>query len=81
MQISVHFWSYFADLAGTRRLDLGLPEACTVEDALSRIHERFPALAAARSSTLMAVGVDYAEPGQVLREGDELSFFPPVQGG
>ena len=81
MQITVHFWSYFADLAGTRRVELDLPEASTVAEALALLHQRFPALATVRSSTLMAVGVDYAESAQVLRENDELSFFPPVQGG
>jgi len=25
--------------------------------------------------------VDYQDPSYVLKEGDELSLFPPVQGG
>jgi molybdopterin converting factor small subunit len=34
-----------------------------------------------RNSTLIAVGVDYQEKSYVLKEGDEVSLFPPVQGG
>jgi molybdopterin converting factor small subunit len=34
-----------------------------------------------RKATLMAVGVDYQSRTYVLREGDEVSLFPPVQGG
>jgi molybdopterin converting factor small subunit len=30
---------------------------------------------------LIAVGVDYQKGDYVLKEGDEVSLFPPVQGG
>jgi molybdopterin converting factor small subunit len=30
---------------------------------------------------LIAVGVDYQSRNHVLNEGDEVSLFPPVQGG
>jgi molybdopterin converting factor small subunit len=29
----------------------------------------------------MAVGVEYQQRAYVLQEGDEVSLFPPVQGG
>jgi molybdopterin converting factor small subunit len=34
-----------------------------------------------QKSTLMAVGVDYQDRACILKEGDEVSLFPPVQGG
>jgi molybdopterin converting factor small subunit len=34
-----------------------------------------------QKSTLLAVGVDYQPRHYILNEGDEVSFFPPVQGG
>jgi molybdopterin converting factor small subunit len=34
-----------------------------------------------QKSTLMAVGVDYQDRTCILKEGDEVSLFPPVQGG
>jgi molybdopterin converting factor small subunit len=42
---------------------------------------RFPKLAPAQQSLLVAVGVDYQRADYVLQEGDEVSIFPPVQGG
>ena len=33
------------------------------------------------ASTLIAVGVDYQPKDYVLKDGDEVSLFPPVQGG
>ena len=50
MQINVHFWSYFADIAGTRDLALQLPEATTVGEAMALIYQRFPTLETARKS-------------------------------
>jgi len=34
-----------------------------------------------RHSTLKAVGVDYQSEEFPLNDGDEISLFPPVQGG
>ena len=42
---------------------------------------QFPKLADAKNSTLKAVGLEYEDDGFVLSDGDEVSFFPPVQGG
>ena len=41
----------------------------------------FPALAEMKNSNLKAVGVDYQDDDFVLSDGDEVSLFPPVQGG
>ena len=81
MQIPVHFWSYFAELAGVSRAELVVGDTATVGDALAEVAVRFPKWAAVRQCSLVAVGVEYAEPRQALRPGDELSLFPPVQGG
>jgi molybdopterin converting factor small subunit len=43
--------------------------------------EHFPTLAGAKNSTLKAVGLEYEDDDFVLSDGDEVSFFPPVQGG
>jgi molybdopterin converting factor small subunit len=42
---------------------------------------RFPKLSAMKKSTLLAVGVDYQPRDYALQDGDEVSLFPPVQGG
>jgi len=81
MQITVHFWSYFADIAGARSITLEVPASSTVQEVLAVVHQRYPTLASARKSTLIAVGLDYALPEQLLQAQDELSLFPPVQGG
>lgn len=81
MRVSVHLWSYFRDLAGTSRLELELPPGSTVAVLLDAVYALYPRLAGLRNSSLIAVGVDYQRPDHVLRAGDEVSLFPPVQGG
>jgi len=81
MRIEVRFWSYFADLAGASEITLEMPTGSTVGHAMTAVELRFPALTPARRCALMAVGVDYAHVELVLNDGDELSLFPPVQGG
>lgn len=53
----------------------------TLGDLLDRLHARFPMVAAMQKSTLVAVGVEYQPRDYVLKDGDEVSLFPPVQGG
>ncbi|MBN8246651.1 MAG: MoaD/ThiS family protein [Verrucomicrobia bacterium] len=81
MNIPVHFWSYFRDLAGAAQGEVQVPEGATVETVLNAVYAAHPRLGALRQSTLIAVGVEYQGPSFVLRPGDEVSLFPPVQGG
>lgn len=32
-------------------------------------------------STLIAINMDYTDANSLLKDGDELAFFPPVTGG
>ena len=81
MTIAVHFYSYFKELTGCAETTVDLPEGGTIGDLLAQLMARFPKLAPMQKSMLIAVGVDYAERGQALKPGDEVSLFPPVQGG
>jgi MoaE-MoaD fusion protein len=81
MLVTVHFYSYFKDLTGCAEASEEIPEGTTVSELYSRLTERFPRLHDMRNSTLIAVGVDYQPKSHVLGPGDEVSLFPPVQGG
>ena len=81
MTIPVQLWSYFRDLAGEAQLAVEVAAGSTVADVLVAVYARHPKLAALRNSTLIAVGVEYQGTSYVLQPGDEVSLFPPVQGG
>lgn len=81
MNISVTFYSYFKELTGVANMIEELPEGGTLGMLHARLMTRFPKLVAMDRSTLIAVGVDYQTRDYVLKAGDEVSLFPPVQGG
>lgn len=81
MQISVQFHSYFKDLTGCAETPATPETGCTLGELHEQLMAKFPKIAAMKKSTLLAVGVDYQPRDYVLKEGDEVSLFPPVQGG
>jgi molybdopterin converting factor small subunit len=81
MRVTVCFYSYFKDLTGCARTTEELTRGSTLDDLFRALVVRFPKLSAMQKATLMAVGVDYQSRAYVLREGNEVSLFPPVQGG
>jgi MoaD family protein len=81
VQVRVHFYSYFKDLTGSAEVTEAVAPGARLEDLLQKLFIRFPKLASMQRSALVAVGVDYQAGDYVLSEGDEVSLFPPVQGG
>ncbi|SVB72528.1 uncharacterized protein METZ01_LOCUS225382 [marine metagenome] len=81
MKITVLFWSYFADLAGCKKTEIEIENGATLAKLHEAVCEQFPKLLEAKNSTLKAVGLEYEDDEFVLSDGDEVSFFPPVQGG
>lgn len=81
MKATIQFYSYFKDLTGCAQTTETLPAGSTTGDLLKALIARFPKLAGMQNSTLIAVGVEYQDRNYALKEGDEVSLFPPVQGG
>jgi len=81
IHVSIHFYSYFKELAGCQSATETLSDGASAADLLARLGQRFPRLAAMEKSALLAVGVEYQPRDYRLQEGDEVALFPPVQGG
>src|SRR3954467_11267211 len=80
-RVRVHFYSYFKTLTGCADVEQDIDVGTQLGELFDKLAVQFPKLAAMKKSTLMAVGVDYQPGSYVLKPGDEVSFFPPVQGG
>lgn len=81
MRVKVHFYSYFKELAGCTETGVDLPAGATLGLAVKKLIEEFPKFTGMQKSMLTAVGVEYQKPDYALKDGDEVSLFPPVQGG
>lgn len=68
------------DWLGATSLDV--PEDATVRVLLDHLAAgRAPVPATIWASIAVSVNREYALPGQILREGDEIGLLPPVSGG
>ena len=81
MTVRVLFFSSLRDLAGESETELELPGGASVGDLLDDLGSRIPGMAEWDSRLLVAVDQEYADRGEVLREGQEVAVMPPVQGG
>ncbi|MEO1235548.1 MAG: MoaD/ThiS family protein [Planctomycetota bacterium] len=81
IRVKVLLFASLAERAGVREIGLRLPLESVAGDVWDAVVERYPELADARPTTTISVNLEYAEPGRVLADGDELALIPPVSGG
>ena len=81
MRICFLLWAQMRVTAGKSRIELEVPEGTHLDDALERFYESQPDLHTHRHTARAAVENEYAPENRPLRDGDEVSLIPPVQGG
>ena len=82
MNIRVLLFATLKQRAGRAELTLELPEGAAVRAARTALVEQIPTLdAGIVERALAAVNQEFAADEDVLSEGAELAFFPPVSGG
>ena len=81
MKVPVQFFSHLRDVAGLSESEIDLPEGASVADLLTVLYGRHPRLREWDSSILVGAGLQFAPRDYLLKEGDEISIMPPVQGG
>jgi molybdopterin converting factor subunit 1 len=82
MKIKLLFFATLRSQTGLKTLELELPPESRVADLKFLVGERFPEIAPALLGTaLVSVNREYADDEQIIRDGAEVAFFPPVSGG
>ena len=81
MQIRVLFFGQLKDVCGRSEEGLELPSGASVRAVFEHYAAMFPRLAAMARSVVMARNHEFAQPGDLLSEGDEVAMLPPVSGG
>ncbi len=80
--ITVKFFASLRDRIGHAELSLQLgPEVTTMTDLVRVLSHDFPVIDEYRNTLLMARNRSYVQPGDIVRDGDEIALFPPVSGG
>jgi len=81
MLVTVKFLASYAEEVGEDEVDLMLPPDSTVADLLDQLRGNFPRWGRMVEQPLVARNLEYVRPEQILEDGDEVAFFPPVSGG
>lgn len=77
MTITVKFFASLRESLGISQAQLNPSDVKTVSDVWQLATEN----AELPPNTLVAINMDYVELNQMVSDGDEVAFFPPVSGG
>ncbi len=77
MQAKVKFFASIAEKAGMKETTVEFSSPPTVAEVWSLA----TGTDAPPGRLLMALNMEYCEPGQTVADGDEVGFFPPITGG
>jgi molybdopterin converting factor subunit 1 len=81
VRVTVRLFARLRDIAGASELTRDIAAGATIRTVWRQLIGEFPELGPYERSISSAVNADYARMDQVLREGDEVAFLPPVSGG
>ncbi len=82
MNLTILLFATLKDRAGTNRLTLSLPSAAaTLAEVRAALSAERPALTESLGTAVGAINQEFAFASDLVHEGDEIAFFPPVSGG
>lgn len=80
-KITVLFFATFRDKAGINRTEVEIPPETTIAGLRKILVEKFPGLETLADHALASINREYAFDDQLIPEGAEVAWFPPVSGG
>ena len=82
-QISVKtlYFGQLRDVVGMSEAAFEVPQGCTSQDLFTLLATKYPRLAELRGSIVLARNAAFLREPEVLEDGDEIGFLPPVSGG
>ena len=81
IQVKVRFFASLRQAVGQAAIERRMPFGTTVDELRQVLTVEYPQLPAAAGAIYAAINRAYAGDSTVLRDGDEVAFFPPVSGG
>jgi molybdopterin synthase catalytic subunit len=81
MRAKVLFFGILKDIAGCSAEDAEFPDGADLRTVFESYATRFPRLKQMAPSIVVARNQQFAPLTEILSEGDEVAFLPPVSGG
>ena len=81
MRVRLLYFAVLRDITGKSEEIIELPEGARAHEIWNRLRDRHDQLAGYEKPPLTAVNESYVSADELLRDGDEVAFIPPVAGG
>ena len=81
MRVTVRLFARLRDIAGRGELSCEIAPGATIGTVWRQLASEYPALEPYERSISSAVNADYVRLDDLVRDGDEIAFLPPVSGG
>jgi len=81
MRVRLLYFAVLRDITGKSEEVLELPEGTRALEVWSRLRRDHNQPAGYEKPPMTAVNESYVPADQLLRDGDEVAFIPPVAGG
>ena len=81
MKVRLLYFAVLRDITGSGEEQLEIPEGTRASDLWRSLRQKHRRLAAYERPPMTAINQNYAAADQILRDGDEVAFIPPVAGG
>ena len=80
-RIKLLFFATIRDRAGTKTLEMEIPDDMTVDGLKDKLANDYPKLKESMSSVLITINREYAFDEAIVPPNAEIGMFPPVSGG
>ncbi len=81
MRVKLLFFATLRDRAGTKSMEIDVPEGTTVSSLKAKLSNDYPNLKPVMKNVLISVNREYAFDEALVPENAEVAMFPPVSGG
>lgn len=78
MQISVKYFASLRELMGESSVFIDIDKESSIDDVWQHVTKNKKI---ELDNVMATVNMEYVKPSYVIRDGDEIAFFPPVTGG
>jgi len=80
-RIKLLFFATIRDRAGTKTLEMDIPEDLTIQGLKDKLSIDYPKLKESMKSVLITINREYAFDEATVPLNAEIGMFPPVSGG
>jgi molybdopterin converting factor subunit 1 len=81
MKLRILFFATLSEYVGSKTVEFEVPAETTVGMLKELLVQKYPRMAPAQKSIMVAVNREYADNERLIPLDAEIAFFPPVSGG